>query len=358
MAYLLSVALAQGDAAPATDGSVPFMAVRGKLIVPVSAAGHGPYAFLLDSGINRPLLDLRTASELGSAATEAQTLQLASLEVGSLKVPQAVADVADLSALEKVLGTGVAGLLPVHWGDVGLAIDFGRGRMAYGMPGERRYSRYTTLQAEKDGLRVSVAVNGGRHYPARVDLSRADTFSVPKPLAEKLGLLNKALPRVEFDDESDERLQVRAESLELGDAELKNAVCSVRESGDEAVIGTGFLKHFNVFFDFANGKLWLSPLNPTTAEDEPVVAYGVVPGRIEEGYWTLRVAINSPAFRAGIKAGDRLKAIDDDDMQSKTYDEVSKRLAATPGRSAKLTILRGEETKDFKVQPEPLFTKP
>lgn len=363
IACFLAAGLAQAEEPPAPDPYVPFLAARGKLVIPVSAAGHGPYSFLLDLGVDRPILDLVTLAELGLKAKDGDTASLTSLEVGAFTVPQAIVEAADLSRLRTVLGEPMAGVMPARFADACLAIDFSRGRLAYlppdTLPDLRRYSRMAVLRPEKDGPQVTLTINGGKPFSARVDLSYAGTLAVPKPLAQSLGLLEIDVPRVRFEAAEgtpapDGTLQVYTESLNLAGIELRHAFCTVRETGDTPVLGTGFLKHSDLIFDFPNNRLLLAPLD-SDSTDTKEAAYGVLLGDFKDGYWTLLVAVNSPAYRAGIKPGDRLKSVDDEDLLNLPYDEAAHRLAGTAGRSAKLTVLRGEETKEFTVKAEPLI---
>jgi hypothetical protein len=363
IACFLAAGLAQAEEPPAPDPYVPFLSARGKIVIPVSAGGHGPYSFLLDLGVERPILDLVTLSELGLSAKEGDAASLTSLEVGLFAVPQAVVEAADLSHLRTVLGEPMAGILPARFAGACVAIDFSRGRLAYlppdALPDLRRYSRTAVLRPEKDGPQVMLTVNGGKPFAARVDLSYAGALAVPKSLAQSLGLLDIDVPRVQFQAAEgtpapDGRMQVYSESVNLAGAELRHAFCTVRDTGDIAILGTGFLKHSDVIFDFAENRLLLAPLD-SDSTDAKEAAYGVLLGDFKDGYWALLVAVNSPAYRAGIKPGDRLKSVDDEDMLNLPYDEAARRIAGNAGRSAKLTVLRGEETKEFTVKAEPLI---
>ncbi|RMG82337.1 MAG: S41 family peptidase, partial [Bacteroidetes bacterium] len=58
---------------------------------------------------------------------------------------------------------------------------------------------------------------------------------------------------------------------------------------------------------------------------------------------------NSPAFKAGLKAGDQLIAVDGKPAKGKTAEEVNEILKGYPGTEVELTIRRPGESKDLKI---------
>jgi carboxyl-terminal processing protease len=58
---------------------------------------------------------------------------------------------------------------------------------------------------------------------------------------------------------------------------------------------------------------------------------------------------NSPAFKAGLKAGDQLIAVDGKMAKGKTAEEVNEILKGYPGTEVELTVKRPGESKDLKI---------
>lgn len=58
---------------------------------------------------------------------------------------------------------------------------------------------------------------------------------------------------------------------------------------------------------------------------------------------------NSPADKAGIKAGDLIKAVDDVDMTSATLEEVVSKIKGPEDSEVKITVIRNGKTIDIKV---------
>lgn len=63
----------------------------------------------------------------------------------------------------------------------------------------------------------------------------------------------------------------------------------------------------------------------------------------------VRVLPKNPAARAGILAGDVISKVNDEDVLKKSTSEVSKKIRGDSGTTVKITVIRGEEKKDFSV---------
>lgn len=63
----------------------------------------------------------------------------------------------------------------------------------------------------------------------------------------------------------------------------------------------------------------------------------------------VRVLPKNPAASAGILAGDIISKVNDEDVLKKSTSEVSKKIRGDSGTTVKITVIRGEEKKDFSV---------
>lgn len=63
----------------------------------------------------------------------------------------------------------------------------------------------------------------------------------------------------------------------------------------------------------------------------------------------VRVLPKNPAASAGILAGDVISKVNDEDVLKKSASEVSKKIRGDSGTTVKITVIRGEEKKDFSV---------
>ncbi len=62
-----------------------------------------------------------------------------------------------------------------------------------------------------------------------------------------------------------------------------------------------------------------------------------------------KVNEDGPAYKAGLRVGDILIKVDNEDIQKKSLAEVSNLVRGKEGTKVKLTILRGEEEKNFEI---------
>ncbi len=76
---------------------------------------------------------------------------------------------------------------------------------------------------------------------------------------------------------------------------------------------------------------------------------------LRDGYVRiLRVLPDNPAIRAGIKAGDIIYKIDDEEVYADTSENISLKLRGAAGTSVKLTVVRDGEEKSFDLVREPI----
>lgn len=69
----------------------------------------------------------------------------------------------------------------------------------------------------------------------------------------------------------------------------------------------------------------------------------------EEGF-VLEVKENSPALIAGIKKGDKLIKIDDQDLQGNNTSDIIEKITGEPGTKVKLIILRDDKEFTFEIE--------
>lgn len=97
--------------------------------------------------------------------------------------------------------------------------------------------------------------------------------------------------------------------------------------------------------EFGGVGLYVNKTDPVQGEKatDPRDKYVEVVAPIED----------TPAWKAGLLAGDSITKIDGDDVSALTMDEVLKRLRGQPGTSVKVTVLRGTATTlDFTLRRE------
>ena len=70
----------------------------------------------------------------------------------------------------------------------------------------------------------------------------------------------------------------------------------------------------------------------------------------------VRTLPDNPARKAGIKPGDRIVKIDDENVDGKTTEDVAKKLRGKAGDKVKVEVLRGAETLTFEMTREKINT--
>lgn len=74
---------------------------------------------------------------------------------------------------------------------------------------------------------------------------------------------------------------------------------------------------------------------------------------LRDGYVRIiRTLPDNPAIKAGVKAGDIIYKVDDEEVYDKTTDEIATKLRGAVGTNVKLTVVRDSEEKDFTLKRE------
>jgi C-terminal processing protease CtpA/Prc len=110
----------------------------------------------------------------------------------------------------------------------------------------------------------------------------------------------------------------------------------------DGLLGYSFLKHYRIALDFPRGLLWLDPSRGDVVDrpeeySHPGLQLESVDGRVR----IAAVADESPAARAGIRAGDELVAIDGESVSDLDVVAVARRLEGDPGKALSLELRRG-----------------
>ena len=69
---------------------------------------------------------------------------------------------------------------------------------------------------------------------------------------------------------------------------------------------------------------------------------------LRDGYVrVLRTLPDNPAGKAGVKAGDIIYKIDEEEVYAESSDVIASKLRGAPGTKVKLTVVRDGEEKSF-----------
>lgn len=367
--------------APVAGAEAQFTRVRDVLLAPVHVNGVGPYPFVLDLGIREAVvntdvaayLHLGTGSEEGEQGEgkEAPSVAVAaveSLRVGEEVLPVATVLVMDLGGFEARLGQRVAGVLPGMLAGKRLTLDFEHEQVAFRDAGrdENRSKpgmRTVPIRFDRGCPEVSGLIDGKHLRPFVVDTTCAATVAMPEDVLRELKLLEADTPRLCLmpgPDGSSAPLghtQIRLGELRLGGATVAEPVCVVLEAGGKARIGLGFLGHYCVTLGRDGGKGWLRLANAgdKRVSDPAIVGHGLTLASYRGGDWSVCVAAESPAARAGLVSGDLLVAVGGEEAKGRSYAEVMEKLSGAPGQETEVAVLHLGEEKTVALTAERLL---
>jgi hypothetical protein len=132
MKILLSILMvfialgARGESAPDTLVSVPFDDHKNQVILAVKLNGHGPYPFILDTGVDPSIVDLGVVEEaglpidlgdeneadgVGASRTAVYPAELRDIDIGGHDFGDAVTAAMDMGRLEERMGRPFKGVL-------------------------------------------------------------------------------------------------------------------------------------------------------------------------------------------------------------------------------------------------------
>jgi membrane-associated protease RseP (regulator of RpoE activity) len=111
--------------------------------------------------------------------------------------------------------------------------------------------------------------------------------------------------------------------------------------GFGGTLGSEFLRQFEVTFDLKHDKIFLKKDPRLKADRYRYVTIGVQFARNDQGtYSVMSVWKNSPADQAGIRLGDRMRAVNGESTSSMTAEQVSAELHGEEGTHVNLIIER------------------
>ncbi len=346
--------------------TAPLTMARSCPLVPVQVNEAGPYLFLLDTCLRLPVLDAGVVAHLGlpefsggapspSQPAEARRLTLAALRVAGLDTPDATCVVADLAALQQRLGVQAAGLLPAHQPGYELVLDF-PARTAAWLPLDRADltgpgDGILPVTFDASGAPCVEAVIDGVTLPLRIDTALADVVALGETTAPVQQAVRDARPDLEtMLDVTGQRIarQTRLGELSVGGAKWFSPVCACLP-GDAARLGMGFLRQFRVTLNFEHGLAQLQRDGSSALADPPLAGFGLSLGGLAEGLWWLHVALGSPASAAGLRAGDRLVAVDGVSAVHVPAETLEAYLRGEAGQEREFTIDRTGQTVQVRL---------
>ena len=284
---LLAIALATSIAQAAQTTSVPFTLFDNRIVIDATIDGEGPFAMIVDTGSSSVVITPAVAQRLrlatrangsvtgaGSGSAAVSETRLSSLSIGALQFKDLHAEMIDLTPIQRAIG------FPALDGIIGYDI-LRRLRVGVDMDAMKLTLSYPILPTPKSAAIVAFTVdgNGIPQVPATVDGVRG-TFVIDTGDRSSLTLFRHFARAHDFYAKAPIRnaitgvgiagpiySDVLPTTVRLFGSTISGVVtrASLDKGGafavapQDASIGTGLLKRFNIVYDYPDRMLFAWP---------------------------------------------------------------------------------------------------
>jgi len=325
-----------GLAGDADSASVPFELSNNHIFAEVKLAGR-VVTLLVDTGAINAVtpelareLGLEVSGELegrgvGEQKVDVGIAQIARVEIGDAFLENQTFYVIPLGPLSAVEGRAAPGIVGYEvFRRFVTRIDYDERRLTFHDPAHYTYQGTgvaVPIAFDDHTPRIEAEVDGLRGW-FDLDTGSRSSLTLAAPFVTAHGLDVKYAPRFTattgWGVGGASRSQLaRAKSLRIADFELREPVTllSAQKAGSFAAsdiagnIGGGVLKRFDLTLDYANERIFFEP---NTQLDAPDVfdRSGMWLNDAGDALEVMDVTAGGPAERAGVRVGDRVRAID------------------------------------------------
>ena len=351
-----------------STGWIPFELSGGHIYFPVKLNGHD-VVVMIDSGAEVSVIDKTLAGSMGletkgesavQGSSGAQAAGLANgvtVEVGALKLSGLTVISTDLRSLEPFLGHS----LPFVLGDdlfneVAVDIDFANKRIAFRDPAQIAPPEgaaevpLTKLQALRS---IPVSFEGGPTVDVHFDLGNGGSVMVYPAYAKAHGLPGARRTSQKLSGGAGGALpQTTAilRKLEFAGVTFTDVpaifppdtIASVNSSALAGNIGLPIFSRFHMVIDFSHDRLWMAPAADAAtapfAKDRLGLSLLPKDGAFEVWF----VSPGSPADKAGLKTGDRIRLINHKPPSAWPHDVLTRLGEEAAGTRVELTMADGK----------------
>jgi hypothetical protein len=335
--------------------------------VPVTFDGQ-TYRFLVDTGSRFTTFDASFAPKLGKLKGELEGRK-ASGEETKIRIfyaPQAKLGpldmqfggqviCLDLTELRDLSGLDVQGVIGMGMlRRYGLQFDIDAGKLRFyepfegaqpqwGEPVALRLQDATPMVVGTFGekYRTIFAIHTGYEYGGAMGRRLFDSLRQSKVITKVTrSMLAETLSSGEGND-GHESLAARVNDLRIGPF-THNGLIFDRSRQVSSLLGMGWLSRYNATFDFRNSRLYLNKSHRFDAVDQMDMS-GLHLIQHEKGAEVHAVDPDSPASKAGIKAGDIILKLDEQWVVKMPLAETRKLLRSGDGKTLTVIFQRGEQ---------------
>jgi hypothetical protein len=315
-------------------------------------------------------LGLASEGKMAATGAGAEKVDMAfargrTLTVGDVELAQPLFYVIEVGPLADVLGEDFDGLVGFElFHRLAVRIDYAQQRLTLSSPADfSAPAGATSVPFEMKG-RIPIVRGEIDGLPARfsVDTGARNSITTNAPFTRDHKLVERYRPRFEtvtgWGVGGPIRAQpVRLKEVKIGDVRVTDVVGDLFSSDKGAFadrdtsanLGGGILHRFVVTFDYAGHRMFLEPRAKEMRE--PYDRTGIISMRAGEAMRLVAVTPGSPAERAGLRAGDRIVAIDGAPVASRRLAEWRRSFrVGEVGTQMRFTVERDGQRQDLSVK--------
>ncbi len=335
------------------------------VLVPVRIS-HRDLTFILDTGSDLSAIDGAVAQELGVTGTGAvpvlrnyrqqgsEVIEVPSLGIGRRIFSHKDLGTLDLTHVSAAVGVHVDGIVGSDILQTALwHLNYSRQEITIG-PSEpiERLGRVIELRRDGDeyyvplkiaSVPVELLLDSGTNSTNLSSETWHRVSQVWQPPAVIDGVVRAGLP-------VPPAFLVCLPSISLGDETLTNQVTRVQRSvttgafsepGFGGILGTDFLRQFEVTLDLAHKRLFLKKDSGFKPDPYRYTTIGIQFANDPNGdHVVMSVWKDSPAEEAGMKAGDRIKAVNGQSARDLSLEQLGNQLHGPEGTPVRLIVER------------------
>jgi len=309
---------------------------------------------------------------------EANTIKINTIEFGALRPPVEDMHVVQLPTMDytQSYGThvdGIMGLEPLR-GYV-LEINFEKNKFIVHpdthdisklQPDGQKTFLTRMLPVGHNSIELSVRVKTGKQIILALDTGNAFYATTHKDVLESVGLWRSGTQPKFMQQSMVASGAVDSWNIVMEDAQIfgipvAKSVWNIidlpaSDAQHQGTVGFGFLKHFNVTLDLKRRRVWFDNFSGQVADDPPAeVGLAATYHPREQRMFIVDVTPDSPAERAGIKVGDFLISVGEENLVRSTYRHVSSLLTGKEGTEVQIAVSSGGVLKRLTLKRELLI---
>lgn len=369
--------------------TIPFELNSNLIIVNVLFEGIIPLKFIVDTGVTNTVLIDKTYSDIlnivpdrkltlvgaaGIKEVEAYIANRTSIKVGNISgsnIPLLILK-EDYLNLQKNLGIKIHGILGYDFfKNFIVRVDYKNEVMKFYRPEyfKRPMFFYTSIDMKIDQSKpyifqkikvndsteilTKLMIDTGASHPLMLHKNSSKYIQLPeKNVRDVLGAgiagtiegHAARIPRLSIDKYTLEDITTNYPDSGAYQDIIKN-------TGRNGTIGGGVLKHFRLFFDYGNEKLYLRRNSITKVVFKhdmsglTVVAKGEY--YLEPYYEIEKVRENTPAYKAGLRKNDIIISLNGNSGKDLSLELINKILKKKEGKKIRIKVKRGQKTLSF-----------